>query len=415
MDDSKTTPKSTTSEPFERGAAIVSAASTADGGVVDANGAGRLSIKYLSDKLEDAEMLLGYAAETGIEVDDAVRRGILTARAAIDSDGLTVPVADNLITAFTKLADKVKPVTVESLRLWSQQRDQSQTEFDRTPRGRLIRRLSEIGALGWTAILSGLVIMFFSVLTFVSSKLSEKISNDIDSANALISRLRVELGPADASSVTNLPPEIMNNPAVSPQDRIWFGPNGVPPNLTAKDVISDLQQFAAAMRQIHGYSRQLSHFLPFFSDSWYTLRATNLELTAGLNVRLSQELTDRVADYQKVRGFANQVIERVNVYYGAIGTCILPVLYALLGTVVYLLRLHEDQIRRRILIVREKYAARLLIAGISGLTVGQFNSIAQGISLSPFALAFLAGYAVDVYFTFLEGLLQMFRRGSGSR
>ena len=414
MDDSKKIPKPITSEPFERGAAIISSADAPGAG--DVNGVSRLSVKYLSDNLEDAELLLSYAAETGIEVDDAVRRGILNARAAIESDGFTVPVADNLIMAFTELAQKVKPVTVESLRLWSLQRDQSQTEFDRSPRGRLLRRLSEIGALGWTAILSGLIIVFFSVLAFVSSKLSEKISNDIDTANALVSRLRVELGPGVESSGNNMPAETASNPAISLQNRVWFGPDGIPPGLSDKDVISDLQQFAALMRQIYGYSRQLRRCLPNFSDSRFATSWTNqMELTPGLNLRLSTELTDRIAEYQRVRSFANQVVERVNVYYSAVATFILPVLYALLGTVVYLLRLHEDQIKRRILIVREKYAARLLIAGISGLTVGQFINLGQGVSLSPLALAFLAGYAVDVYFAFLEGLLQMFRRGSENR
>jgi hypothetical protein len=34
--------------------------------------------------------------------------------------------------------------------------------------------------------------------------------------------------------------------------------------------------------------------------------------------------------------------------------------------------------------------------------------------MPPFALAFLVGYAVDVFFTFLEGLLQMFKRNPGN-
>jgi hypothetical protein len=89
----------------------------------------------------------------------------------------------------------------------------------------------------------------------------------------------------------------------------------------------------------------------------------------------------------------------------------LPVLYALLGTVAYLLRLYEEQFKNRVLIAGDKHVARLLIAGIGGLVVGQFNNVTQGITISPFAVAFLVGYAVDVFFTFLEGLLQMFKRG----
>jgi len=109
-----------------------------------------------------------------------------------------------------------------------------------------------------------------------------------------------------------------------------------------------------------------------------------------------------------VRGFGNQIVEKTTVYYGAIAISILPVLYALLGAVAYLIRSYEQQSKNRTLVAGGKPIARLLIAGIGGLVVGQFNNVTQGINITPFAVAFLVGYAVDVFFTFLESLLQMF-------
>jgi hypothetical protein len=46
-----------------------------------------------------------------------------------------------------------------------------------------------------------------------------------------------------------------------------------------------------------------------------------------------------------------------------------------------------------------------MTAAIAGAVVGLFN-FGQGISVSPLAIAFLVGYAVDVFFTFLERLIQ---------
>jgi len=48
--------------------------------------------------------------------------------------------------------------------------------------------------------------------------------------------------------------------------------------------------------------------------------------------------------------------------------------------------------------------------------VGLFTNfnVTQGGSLSPLALAFLVGYAVDVFFSFLEGLLRAFGRTPGA-
>jgi hypothetical protein len=64
----------------------------------------------------------------------------------------------------------------------------------------------------------------------------------------------------------------------------------------------------------------------------------------------------------------------------------------------------------------EKLMARFLIAGIGGLVVGLFGNFGanQGTVLSPLAIAFLVGYGADVFFVFLDGLLQAFGRSGGS-
>jgi len=55
------------------------------------------------------------------------------------------------------------------------------------------------------------------------------------------------------------------------------------------------------------------------------------------------------------------------------------------------------------------FSVLFFIALIGGMIVGLFGNI-SGTSLSPLALAFLVGYAADVFFSFLEGLLQNFRK-----
>jgi hypothetical protein len=58
---------------------------------------------------------------------------------------------------------------------------------------------------------------------------------------------------------------------------------------------------------------------------------------------------------------------------------------------------------------------RFLIAGIGGAVVGLFNSfvVSQSVTIPPLAIAFLVGYAVDVFFSFLEGLIRAFTRDKG--
>jgi putative flippase GtrA len=99
------------------------------------------------------------------------------------------------------------------------------------------------------------------------------------------------------------------------------------------------------------------------------------------------------------------------------GACILPVLYALLGACAYLLRSLTEQIRQRTFTKTNTHIARFLIAAIAGAVVGMFGNFAitESASIPPLAIAFLVGYAADVFFSFLEGLLQTFTRKGESQ
>ena len=102
----------------------------------------------------------------------------------------------------------------------------------------------------------------------------------------------------------------------------------------------------------------------------------------------------------------------VSVFYGAAAACILPVLYALLGTCAFLLRCFSQQMSSRTFVPSRSDSPRFLIAAIGGAVVGFFHRFALGqdTSISPFAIAFLVGYAVDIFFSFLDGLVQAFTK-----
>jgi len=86
-------------------------------------------------------------------------------------------------------------------------------------------------------------------------------------------------------------------------------------------------------------------------------------------------------------------------------------MYALFGACAYLLRTAKVHIRNKSYIPSYADSARFMIAGIGGAVVGLFNNfvVTQGATISPLALAFLVGYAVDVFYAFLDGLLQQFK------
>lgn len=325
-----------------------------------------------TDALVDAESLLKYAAETGVEVDAATRAAVLQAR-SVPSGAWTEPIIDNLLDALTKLAALLKPVTAGSLRAWNE--DTSATV---------------LYYLRWAIILACIIVPA-SIASFASSALSDSLRKDIASANELAVKLRAQLGVA---------PPIAQPGATAA---------ALPPGVNDTEVISELQEYASTIRLIDSRGRELNWMvLPHATPPAH-------RPAFELDPKLPDFYTARdnaTAAYQGVRYFAQTLLNNVSIFYGAINTCILPVLYALLGTCAYLLRNFESQMSNHTFIPSPANSARFLIAAIGGAVVGLFNNftITPEASVPPLALAFLVGYAVDVFFAFLEGLLKAFTK-----
>ena len=378
---------------------------------------------YFAEALTDAERLLKYAAESGMSIDDATRDSILQARAASSSSGWTEETAANLLTALTTLAALAKPVTAASLKA-------CQDEIK--PTVRIYLR---------SAIFLAVFIVPFSVASFLVSSLSTAIRSDISTANDLAVKLNKQTRPPQPQPLTAVPTtavprntasQTVASPASTVPPPPTFMPCSVsstpgpvvplPIGVNSDDVILELQQYATLTRSIYARARQLNALVVWSEgDPCRDIRNNPaalhqvFELPAGLP-NLIQAADDRTAVYQEVRYFAQSLLDDTSSYYGAITIVFLPVLYALLGTCAYLLRNFEQQMSARTFIPSQANSARFFIAGIGGGVVGLFNNFAitQGASVSPLAIAFLVGYGVDVFFAFLEGLLQSFTRNTAS-
>lgn len=333
---------------------------------------------YFDEALKDAERLLKYAAEIGIDVDRETRAAILHAR-AIPPEQWTEDTAAGLLAALTLLAARLRPVTARSLKAYHAD----------TP--------GTVKMYFWIAVVLAMVIVPTSIATFVTSAVSTALRDDIARANTLAVKLTAELGS---------PP---------PGQQVKFPPEG----LSATDVIADLQEYASLVRTINARARKLNHFvlphanLPQEDTGTPAERKQNFELPVGIADPIAAR-NHVTATYQDVRYFAQTLMTDVSVFYGAIATCILPVLYALLGTCAFLLRTFEDQMSDRTFTPSAANSARFFIAAIGGAVIGLFNNftISQQASIPPLALAFLVGYAVDVFYAFLEGLLKTFTKNT---
>jgi hypothetical protein len=342
------------------------------------------------EALEDAERLLKYAAESGVAVDDATRDSILEARAT-GRDKWNEKTVANLLAALTKLAAELKPVTAESLR-----------NFNAEP---------TVLKYWIVAIVLAVLIVPYSVASFVASNMSQTIQSEVATANELALKLDNELL---AGGELNVQAGSSASQAPAPA-----GSSVPAPGVSPAEVGTELQTFASTIRAIYAQAGQLNRFIfdavddPYASANRTTYR-DSFELPVPLlQTQFGVQASKRIRFYQDVRFFGNTVVSDVSVFYGAVAACILPVLYALLGACAYLLRCFSLQMKSRTFVKSRSDSPRFLIAAIGGAMVGFFSRLAfgQDTSLSPLAIAFLIGYAVDIFFSFLDGLIQAFAKG----
>ena len=100
-----------------------------------------------------------------------------------------------------------------------------------------------------------------------------------------------------------------------------------------------------------------------------------------------------------------------------LGNYVMPILYALLGSMAFVLRRHGDRLSAQLLTPRDRPAnhIRLLLGVVIGGCIGLFYSgspvsqttglLGVATTLSAAALAFLAGYGVEATFKTLDALI----------
>lgn len=196
-----------------------------------------------------------------------------------------------------------------------------------------------------------------------------------------------------------------------------------------------LQNFARNNRALYAQTKWLSwlnlaNFQNVYESPWMidaTKRRENLELRLPIltnpyrsikhDVSTNDETMNpehaiddglqKLAVYQDIRAMAQDAQRTSDILWAAITTYILPVLYAVLGSLAFILRdLSEQSISKTFHPTHGRFInrVRLVIAVIIGTVIGLFDNLWKDsvISASPLAIAFIGGYAANTFFTFLD-------------
>ncbi len=150
---------------------------------------------------------------------------------------------------------------------------------------------------------------------------------------------------------------------------------------------------------------------PDHSQQINNQRKTDLE---GLNSKLAS------LERQNEREKTKELSRRASLFAGFIlvilQSYILPLLYGLLGASAFVLRTTAKEIENVTYSVESNrgYLLRLALGTLAGLIVGWFIFLLPGqtflASISPFAIAFLVGYNIDILFISMDNLIHRIQK-----
>ena len=151
---------------------------------------------------------------------------------------------------------------------------------------------------------------------------------------------------------------------------------------------------------------------PDMEANYQLLKKWNLLWSVGDALPLDKQQTadkDSPVKYSANLIAAQSVLQMLQSY-------ILPLMYGLLGAFIFVLRSLLYQVRTLTYTASREisYRLRLTLGCLAGMITGWLLKPEMGdITLSPMALAFIAGYSIEVLFTLLDRLIDSIRRKPG--
>ena len=325
--------------------------------------------------MNDAELMLSYATRNGLEdgrsLTEETIKSLIVARHHFRHGNFSCENEEaQFRTNYGLLAKAVSPVTVASLRdsLPNEQRRFGFFFKEREPRSNAERSCFQYRNLAMSVLI---LLVLSQVYWTICSSLLDKI--------ALPGTGREN--PTSAATVATTPNS--GNPTVD------------------KEMENDLMGYRVAM---------LANWMTPFLDDNTALRLRTFQPPKSSISSTPDQSVLKVdyGPYASVCVVAEQVIAVIQAWW-------LPLLYGGLGAAVYVVRTLSVQARDR-LFRKEGLVAlhmRFYLGMIGGLAIGWFwkdipkqgDSLAE---LSPFALAFVAGYGVELFFTLLDKIVTTF-------
>jgi hypothetical protein len=341
--------------------------------------------------LDEARILLGYASQSGAELDAEIVATIVNTGGSVARGELSAAQESAFWSALNKLAKALGPVSVSSLRatmdsfapapiaLFGFGRAPSEPAGGRSLARRAVRWYTAILVLTLAALLAVQIYWLFGTSITVEIQKNRKEIAETEAKQRDLQQRRAAIAAAKPAALKAAPA----------------------PEAAAR---SDSVEGALLQNQLDNLD--LRHFAAFnllkrWSRPWEGLAPMDKTCESRDRVKVVQ--CENIARYE-----ASLVILDVLQRY------ILALLYGLLGASAYILRTLAAEIRARTYSEASNivFRIRLYLGTLGGMVVAWFLTpeAADGLfrTLSPFALAFLAGYSVELLFAAMDRLIAAF-------
>jgi hypothetical protein len=340
--------------------------------------------EQLKRALEEAMMILAHTAERGIAVEPEVAQTLVRAKYLDQEQKWTPDDEAAFWTAYNRISQVIRPVTIDSIRAtfdvlqepnWFYRLFRVKTRRVTSPAQKAVRRYTWMG-LAW-------VITMLSVQIY--SLIGSTLMNNLTATDQKMQGLEKEIATLNVSG----------NESVMVQ---------VEQKTTELDALSLELQSSAEL--LAAWQKPVNVLI--LKDKYYSVEELRRNRGLTENGRINEAQIDEI---KRVKQVGQYPILIISLY-------LLPLLYGLLGAYAFVLRTLNDDIKQMLYSSESdiKYVLRIHLGALAGLAVGLFfvpedtTSAYLPITLSPLALAFLAGYSVEFFFSaadrFISGLTQ---------
>jgi hypothetical protein len=336
--------------------------------------------------------LLLFAAQHVKSLDPDLSLAIAEARAAQEGNAWTPQIAQRLWSAYAKLCEAIDPVTMECLGV-AQANIKRRKWFGGTEQVSLAERTSSFYSVLLIVLLVPLLIV--QLYVWICSNQSKQIDAIMPQYKTQFATLTTEY--------TKLSAATANKKASD-----W-----TPDEITAATKVTN---DAAALNEQAESIRYAARLLgENFLHQKSSLFSAPARPTAAAAEQPEKQWFDNYQDAEKryngLLTIVPQVQARANMFVGIFSSFALPILFATIGAIAYVIRAISDQINKTTFSSTSpiRHAMRVILGALAGIVVGLFNDLTTQFNLPQLAIAFLAGYGVEAVFSMFDNLIQKFR------